>query len=339
MKRRNFLRTGALTSVPVLLNGMKLGAVPFPFSGPGPENDRVLVLIQLNGGNDGLNCVIPLDQYSALSAVRPNILIPEANVLQIESSLGLHPSMSLMRDMYMEGQMAIVQGVGYPNQDRSHFRSTDIWTSGSKANDYVSTGWLGRYFYEDHPVCFNVKDLGTSNAYDVRKAAYHDVFSGAFGHTYGCHDIWQMYAPNRTPINGPHHPWYVAIDLPGSAQMKFLRALIESRPMFDRVPDKELVTDTLGTNDRILATRGSDYIFVYSTQGKKFTLNTSKISGQEIVTYWLNPRNGEIKQNGKFNKKNAQEFIPPTSGYGHDWILIVDDIAKNYPLPDLKKSL
>lgn len=152
MKRRNFLRTGALTSVPVLLNGMKLGATPFPFLGPGPDNDRVLVLIQLTGGNDGLNCVIPLDQYSALSAVRPNILIPEGNVLQIESTLGLHPSMSLMRDMYTDGQMAIVQGVGYPNQDRSHFRSTDIWTSGSKANEYVSTGWLGRYFYDDHPV-------------------------------------------------------------------------------------------------------------------------------------------------------------------------------------------
>ena len=73
----------------------------------------------------------------------------------------------------------------------------------------------GEPIYEDHPVCFNANDLGTSSAYDVRIAAYHDVFSGAFGHTYGCHDIWQMNAPNRTPLNGAHHPWYVAIDLPG----------------------------------------------------------------------------------------------------------------------------
>ena len=115
-----------------MLNGMKLSAVPFPFlTGQGPDNDRVLVLIQLNGGNDGLNCVIPLDQYSALSSVRPNILIPEANVLPIENGLGFHPSMLKMQEMYLDGKMGVVQGVGYPNQDRSHFRSTDIWTSGS----------------------------------------------------------------------------------------------------------------------------------------------------------------------------------------------------------------
>ena len=76
---------------------------------------------------------------------------------------------------------------------------------------------------------------------------------------------------------------------------------------------------------------------MYSTQGKKFTVNTSKISGKEIITYWLNPRNGEVKENGKFTKQNSQEFTPPTSGYGHDWILVVDDIAKNYPSPAIRK--
>ena len=151
MKRRVFLRSGALTTVPVMLNGFKLGAVPFPFLTQDPGNDRVLVLIQLNGGNDGLNCVIPVDQYSALSALRSNILIPEASVLPIESNLGLHPSMSQLQELYMEGMMGIVHSVGYPNQDRSHFRSTDIWTTASASTEYLSTGWLGRYFYDGHP--------------------------------------------------------------------------------------------------------------------------------------------------------------------------------------------
>lgn len=152
MKRRIFLRTGALTTVPVLLNGMKLNAVPFPFiNGQGPENDRVLVLVQMSGGNDGLNCVIPVDQYSALSSLRSNILIPESKVLTLETNLGLHPAMIAMQQLYQEGKMGIVQGVSYPNQDRSHFRSTDIWTSGSSATEYLSTGWLGRYFYGQHP--------------------------------------------------------------------------------------------------------------------------------------------------------------------------------------------
>jgi uncharacterized protein (DUF1501 family) len=153
MKRRIFLRNSALSTVPVVLNGMKLGAVPFPLMlSQGPENDRVLVIIQLNGGNDGLNCVIPIDQYSALSNLRSNILIPESSVLNIESNLGLHPAMTGLQELYGDGKMGIVQGVGYPNQDRSHFRSTDIWTSASAANEFESTGWLGRYFNDGHPM-------------------------------------------------------------------------------------------------------------------------------------------------------------------------------------------
>ncbi len=195
----------------------------------------------------------------------------------------------------------------------------------------------GEPLYEDHPVCFNANDLGTSSPYDIRKHAYIDVFAGAFGHTYGCHDIWQMYAPNRTPVNGPHFPWYVAIDLPGAGQMKHLRYLVESRPMFDRVPDQSLITNALNANDHIQATRGKDYIFVYSAQGKPFTLNTSKISGSGIVAYWYNPRNGESKDAGRFSKKPQQDFTPPASGYGQDWILVIDDASKNYPAPGIKK--
>lgn len=195
----------------------------------------------------------------------------------------------------------------------------------------------GEPLYEDHPVCFNANDLGTSSPYDIRKHAYIDVFAGAFGHTYGCHDIWQMYAPNRTPVNGPHFPWYVAIDLPGAGQMKHLRYLIESRPVFDRVPDQSLITNALNANDHIQATRGKDYIFVYSAQGKPFTVNTSKISGSGIVAYWYNPRNGESKEAGRFSKKPQQDFTPPASGYGQDWILVIDDASKNYPAPGIKK--
>ena len=191
----------------------------------------------------------------------------------------------------------------------------------------------GEPLYEDHPVCFNAKELGTSSAYDVRKHAYIDVFAGAFGHTYGCHDIWQMYAPNRTPINGPHFPWYVAMDLPGAAEMKYLRRLVESRPMLDRVPDQSIITDALGANDRIQATRGKDYIFIYSTQGKPMTVNMQKISGTEVTAFWYNPKNGETKDAGRFANKGQQAFTAPATGYGQDWVLVLDDASKNYSLP------
>jgi hypothetical protein len=182
-------------------------------------------------------------------------------------------------------------------------------------------------------VCFNANDLGTSSAYDIRKHAYFDVFAGAFGHTYGCHDIWQMYAPNRTPVNGPHFPWYVAIDLPGAGQMQHLRNLIESRPMLDRIPDQTIIDNARGNNDHVQATRGKDYIFVYSAQGKPFTVNLTKISGKEVKCYWYSPKNGEAKEAGQFPLKGSKEFTPPSSGYGHDWVLVLDDASKNYPMP------
>jgi Protein of unknown function (DUF4038)/Putative collagen-binding domain of a collagenase len=191
----------------------------------------------------------------------------------------------------------------------------------------------GEPIYEDHPVCFNAAELGTSSAYDVRKSAYFDVFAGAFGHTYGCHDMWQFYAPHRTPVNGPHFPWYVAIDLPGASQMKYLRQLIESRPMLDRVPDQSLLAHAFGANDHIQATRGKDYLFVYSAQGRTITLDASKISGKEWIGYWYNPRKGEVKEIGRFARKPQLEFAPPSSGYGQDWVLVLDDASKNYPVP------
>ena len=193
----------------------------------------------------------------------------------------------------------------------------------------------GETLYEDHPVCFNAKDLGTSSAYDIRKHAYFAVFAGGFGHTYGCHDIWQMYAPHRTPVNGPHFPWYVAIDLPGAGQMKFLRQLMESRPMLDRVPDQSIIDSPRGNNDHVQATRGNDYILVYSAQGNMVKINPGKISGSEIVATWYNPRNGETKDAGRFSK-GQREFTAPTSGYGQDWVLIIDDASKQYTPPGTK---
>lgn len=191
----------------------------------------------------------------------------------------------------------------------------------------------GETLYEDHPVCFNAKDLGTSSAYDVRKHAWLDVFAGAFGHTYGCHDIWQMYAPNRQPVNGPHYPWYEAIDLPGAGQMQYLRKLVESRPMLDRVPDQSIVADALGAGDRIQATRGKDYLFVYTAQGKPVRMNMGKISGKELVAYWYDPRNGEVKDGGRVANSGSKTFNAPASGYGQDWVLVLDDAARNYPKP------
>jgi uncharacterized protein (DUF1501 family) len=155
MKRRSFLKnTLAATSLPMILGGMPLQAVgrnQLLNAMMGCDPDRVLVLIQLNGGNDGLNTLIPLDQYATLSGARSNVLIPDNQALALTTETGLHPVMSGFKSLYTEDKLGIVQGAGYPNPNFSHFRSTDIWTSGSPADEKWETGWIGRYLETGHP--------------------------------------------------------------------------------------------------------------------------------------------------------------------------------------------
>ncbi len=157
MKRRSFLRR----TVPVSILPMLLGGFTFKAYGRGPvleslvgaatETDHVLVMIQLNGGNDGLNTVIPLDQYPALMAARGNIAIAENKVLKLTEKTGFHPSLHKLRDLYKVGNLAVVQSVGYPNPNFSHFRATDIWLTASDSDQTLTSGWLGRYLDEEYP--------------------------------------------------------------------------------------------------------------------------------------------------------------------------------------------
>ena len=114
---------------------------------------RVVVLIQLNGGNDGLNTVIPLGQYDAYHAARANIAIPENKVLHLKGfdQTGLNPAMPEMQWLFEAGKLAIIQSVSYPQPNFSHFRATDIWLTGADAGQILPTGWAGRYLDERYP--------------------------------------------------------------------------------------------------------------------------------------------------------------------------------------------
>ncbi|NJC26650.1 DUF1501 domain-containing protein [Neolewinella antarctica] len=153
MKRRNFIRnTGALGLASVFsIPNLKAESNAKLTSLLDQTSDKILVLIQLNGGNDGLNTVIPLDQYDSLKSVRGNILMPEKSMLPITDTLAMHPNMGGMRDMFTAGSLSILQNVGYANHSKSHFRSTDIWNTGSNVTNVLPTGWLGRYFHGDLP--------------------------------------------------------------------------------------------------------------------------------------------------------------------------------------------
>ncbi len=152
MKRRSFLRTAGIagatvSTLPTLIDSFSVQAL----AGGDPrlhalleEQDRILVLIQLFGGNDGLNTVVPINNPQYYEG-RPTIAIPKNKTLRINDDLGWHPAMKGFRGLYDQGQLAIVQGVSYPNPDRSHFRGTDIWLTATDADVLGSTGWVGRY--------------------------------------------------------------------------------------------------------------------------------------------------------------------------------------------------
>ena len=158
MKRRDFFKKAApIVTLPALINGFSFrafaGSPMMQALSNSVLTDHVLVLIQLNGGNDGLNMVIPLDQYSNLSTARANILIPDTQVLPLSgiTGTGLHPAMTGMQQLYDDGKLNIVQGVGYPSPNYSHFRATDIWLTASDSNQVLDSGWTGRYLNYEYP--------------------------------------------------------------------------------------------------------------------------------------------------------------------------------------------
>ncbi|MBL7731611.1 MAG: DUF1501 domain-containing protein [Chitinophagaceae bacterium] len=164
MDRRSFIRNTVPVAVtmPALLNG-------FSFTAQGAESDlgklfqqtltdtdHVFVLVQLGGGNDGLNMVIPLDIYGNYYNARTNVAIPQSQVLRLDGTdkSGLHPAMTAMQNLFNDGKMNIVQSVGYDNPSFSHFRDTDIWNSGDNRRsrrERVKTGWMGRYLESEYP--------------------------------------------------------------------------------------------------------------------------------------------------------------------------------------------
>ena len=114
------------------------------------EIDNILVLIQLIGGNDSLNTIVPLNSYDELYRHRENIIIPEKELLKTNSNIGFHPATNELFKLFMSGQMSVVNKIGYPLPNRSHFRSMDIWNSGSPSNEQWSTGWIGRFLDLNH---------------------------------------------------------------------------------------------------------------------------------------------------------------------------------------------
>src|SRR6186713_3288453 len=141
IKRREFLQVGSLATASLMVPKFLKA---FEARNMVPAGNKVLVILQLSGGNDGLNTVIPY-RNDIYYKSRPKLGIEKSKILSLTDEAGLHPALTGFKELYDDGSLGILNSVGYPNPDRSHFRSMDIWHTGSESKEYWTTGWLGRY--------------------------------------------------------------------------------------------------------------------------------------------------------------------------------------------------
>lgn len=166
-------------------------------------------------------------------------------------------------------------------------------------------------------------------AADVRRYGYWSVFAGAFGYTYGHNSVMQFYKKTDKKFSyGPKEPWTTAINAEGATQMKYLKALMSSRSYIDRVPDQSLIAGQNGVKyERLSATRGKDYIMVYTYTGRTINLNMGKIEGAQVKASWFNPRDGKTAVIAEVGNTGTHLFDPPGEpANGNDWVLILDKI-------------
>lgn len=157
--RRAFLRNlGIAGGMSFLMSNMPVRAAAYSRLTAAlahTETDRVLVLIRLKGGNDGQNMIVPVFDYGRYRSYRPTIYIPENEIFPLNDAFGMPDAMEALQPLWQEGRMKVVHGVGYPEQNLSHFRSSDIWASASDAQVIDNSGWLGRYLSQEYPDYLN----------------------------------------------------------------------------------------------------------------------------------------------------------------------------------------
>ena len=181
MKRRNFLKKiGFAAGAPIAFQGVPLKLLAshqdVQHLAQQSTNDRVLIILQLHGGNDGLNTIIPISRYDEYYSRRANIaipykvgnrtLIPLDSTVAAEEQVGLHPDMHDFKDLYDRGKAAVFQGVSYERNNGSHFRGRDIWFMGGDADDYFSSGWIGRYLGKEYEPLVYPQDFPTDEMPD-----------------------------------------------------------------------------------------------------------------------------------------------------------------------------
>ncbi len=239
--------------------------------------------------------------------------------------------------MFQSGHRRYGQRMGnadYPIPDNTE---EDSWM-------YVDSTWAYKPIrpvlddepsYEAIPKGLHDPDEGIWNDADVRRYAYWSVFAGSCGHTYGHNSIMQFLKPGYATAygrDGEQKTWYEALEDPGFHQMHWVKDLMLSLPYFERVPDQSVIQGENGTRyDRLIATRGNDYILVYNYTSRDMNVSLKSISGKEKKAWWMDAATGKLTFLGT-TKGNTYSYTPqkPAAGEVKDGVLIIIDASKTY---------
>ncbi len=191
--------------------------------------------------------------------------------------------------------------------------------------------------YEDHPVNWR-PELGWFDDWDVRQAAYWSMLSGACGHTYGNHNIWQFWEPPRKPVSHARTPWKEALRHPGSAQMGLMRRILTLRPFWKLGPNQNLLPGgALEGKDHRRAACADDgsFALVYLPTGGNIEIDLGPLATDSVRVWWFDPRTGNVVDGGIATGRRTVEIRAPSSGRGNDWLLIVDKLTARLSPPHL----
>ena len=311
ISRRKFLQSGTLaTGTFALPKFLKAFESPVYLNG----GNKVLVVLQLSGGNDGLNTVIPVNN-DIYYRERPRLSIAKDKALSLQSEAGLHPSLTHLKTLFDEGNLAILNNVGYPNPDRSHFRSMDIWQTASNSDEYLNSGWLGRYLDAQCTGCskptlvLEIDDMMSPalNGEQLKGFAFRDpkrLYETSQDPFYK--DILQ--AGLRQPSDDPSSYLYkVMAETISGADYIFQQSKL--RPSFTIYPDTEI-----GKNLKTIASLISSDINtrVYYVSLGSFDTHVGQQSKQEKLFKELNeaikPFTDDLKLNHRFEDVLVMSF-------------------------------
>lgn len=293
-------------------------------------------IIWINGGSAKPN--VKSEYWEAIGETikkyDPNHLMTFHTFGRMQSSERFHNASWLDLNMFTSGHR------NYSQDDTEKAYGEDNWkyVMDDLAKSPQKPTIDGEPSYETLHQGLHDHSLPVWEDYDVRRYAYWSVFAGACGHVYGQNSVRQTYVEGvYKPESGAKIDFFEALDMPGAFQMQYLKNLMLSRPYIERVSGQIYLVDDGEKYDKILVTRGADYLMAYNYSGRPFTLKMGAVLGDEVKVWWYDPTTGESVYKGTVKNKGERKFKAPKSKTHTDWVLVLDNADKNFSAPGVVK--